>query len=173
MLQRANSPYVHAFFNYLSIVEICIDKGLSGGDLCSCQLSQRTVPLRHQLDRSACKTRLRGLSGGLRRQSRSMWAKKGLAGWDFFIWKSMGLVGLWPGGEQGGAGGGSVAGLKPLWVSASCCETWHWLWHTQGLEWHWPGYKQAEYTQNLKRTHAGSKPSLNQRIIEDHEIEKN
>lgn len=64
MLQKANSPYVQAFFNYLSIVEICIDKGLSGGDLCSCQLSQRKVPLGHQLDRSACKTQLRGLLGG-------------------------------------------------------------------------------------------------------------
>lgn len=42
MLQRAGSPVVlmfRLFFNYLSIVEICIDKGLSGGDLCSCQLS--------------------------------------------------------------------------------------------------------------------------------------
>lgn len=56
-------PYARAFFNYLSIVEICIDKGLSGGDLCSCQLSQRKVPLGHQLDRSLCKTRLRGLFG--------------------------------------------------------------------------------------------------------------
>lgn len=48
MLQRASSPVVlmfGLFFNYLSIVEICIDKGLSGGDLCSCQLSQRNKPL--------------------------------------------------------------------------------------------------------------------------------
>lgn len=144
MLQRANSPYVHAFFNYLSIVEICIDKGLSGGDLCSCQLSRRTVPLRHQLDRSACKTRLRGLSGGLW-QSRSMWAKKGLAGWGRLLHLVIDGTG-WPltWGRAGGAGGGSVARLKPLWVSASCCETWHWLWHTQGLEWHRPGCKQAE-----------------------------
>lgn len=67
MLQKANSPYVQAFFNYLSIVEICIDKGLSGGDLCSCQLSQRKVPLGHQLDRSACKTQLRGLLGAAMR----------------------------------------------------------------------------------------------------------
>lgn len=44
MFQKAHSPYVQAFFNYLSIVEICIDKGLSGGDLCSRQLSQRKDP---------------------------------------------------------------------------------------------------------------------------------
>ena len=38
MPQKAN-PYVQVCFNYSSIVEICIDKGLSGGDLCGCQLS--------------------------------------------------------------------------------------------------------------------------------------
>lgn len=50
MLQRAGSPVVlmfRLFFNYLSIVEICIDKGLSGGDLCSCQLSPPTPPPNH------------------------------------------------------------------------------------------------------------------------------
>lgn len=124
MLQRANTPYVHAFFNYLSIVEICIDKGLSGGDLCSCQLSQRTVPLRHPLDRSACKTRLRGLSGGLRRQFRSMWAKKRVSRLGKTS-SSGGIDGTgWPltWGRAGGAGGGSAARLKPLWVSASCWD---------------------------------------------------
>lgn len=47
LLQRADSPVVlmfRLFFNYLSIVEICIDKGLSGGDLCSCQLSPLPGP---------------------------------------------------------------------------------------------------------------------------------
>lgn len=33
-----------SLLNYLSIVEICIDKGLSERDLCSCQLSQRKAP---------------------------------------------------------------------------------------------------------------------------------
>lgn len=64
LLQRTHSPVVlmfRLFFNYLSIVEICIDKGLSGGDLCSCQLSPppgRLAAWRllgHQLDRLACK----------------------------------------------------------------------------------------------------------------------
>lgn len=42
-----------SFLNYLSIVEICIDKSLSEQDLCSCQLSQREFPLGHRPDRSA------------------------------------------------------------------------------------------------------------------------
>lgn len=33
-----------SLLNYLSIVEICIDKGLSERDLCRCQLSQRKAP---------------------------------------------------------------------------------------------------------------------------------
>lgn len=60
---ESQHPYAQAFFNCLSIVEICIDKGLSGGDLCSCQLSQKKAPLDTNWNRSVCKAQLRGLWG--------------------------------------------------------------------------------------------------------------
>lgn len=51
---ESKPPYVRAFFNYLSIVEMCIDKSLSGRDLCSCQLSQRKAPSdTNRIDRHA------------------------------------------------------------------------------------------------------------------------
>lgn len=50
-----------AFFNYLSIVEICIDKSPSGGDLLySSAISKEEPPPPQRLDRSACRTQLRG-----------------------------------------------------------------------------------------------------------------
>lgn len=89
----------------------------------------------------------------------------------------MELVGLWPGGERGGAGGGSVARLKPLRVPASRCETWHRLWHTQGLEWHRTGCKHAEYTHRISYTHtpAQSRTSIrgSTRILKLREINYN
>lgn len=110
MLQRAGSPVVlmfRLFFNYLSIVEICIDKGLSGGDLCSCQLSPHTPFLGHQLDRSACKNGEAFLAGhgdgpGARGPKRE--GGRGgvcLAGWGA---KEL-VVGVLGGGEEAGSMG--------------------------------------------------------------------
>lgn len=180
MLQRANSPYAKAFFNYLSIVEICIDKGLSGGDLCSCQLSQRSAPPSETnwIDRHA-KPNRGAFLGAWDDSPGACGPKKGLAGWGRLLHpgESMELVGLWPGGERGGAGGGSVARLKPLRVPASRCETWHRLWHTQGLEWHRPGCKHAEYTHRISYTHtpAQSRTSIrgSTRILKLREINYN
>lgn len=39
MFELATSFLPPSFFNYLSIEELCIDKRLSRGELCSCQLS--------------------------------------------------------------------------------------------------------------------------------------
>lgn len=92
------------FLNYLSIVEICIDKGLSGGDLCSCQLSQRKVPLGHRPDRSACKTQPRALfvwpAMTVRMRVRLKGVSRLRSSRLLHRVESIGLAGLWPEGEQ-------------------------------------------------------------------------
>lgn len=143
MFCKAN-PYAETFFNDLSIVEICIDKGLSGGDLCSCQLSQRKAPLdTNRIDRHATHNwdafQGRGVTSAACGPQRGEQAEQLKTSSS---WESIGPTGLWPEGDRS-AGGGSV---KPLWVPGSRCEAWHWLWHTQGLDWHWPGCKHTEYT---------------------------
>ena len=147
MFYKAALPYVQAFFNYLSIVEICIDKGLSGGDLCSCQLSQRKAPSDTKwIDRHALHNReaFSGASMWVREHVGAGAVRAGGEAKDFFINRARLAFDL---RGTGWAGGRSAGLLKPLWVPGSRCEAWHWLWHTQGLEWHWPGCKHNKYTQ--------------------------